>query len=368
VKVGNAQSSVEARLVVHVLPFTLQGPGRTIGMYFNDNIDPETSLPVYRARLEQLRSMGVESLRLLADRTVLADELKEIKAAGFPGPIIVWDNKSMFGPNAANLMKVYANTVKAAGYEPYIYGVDEPNANPNSPAGATKSLDAEAQVMQLTREAGALTMTALWKKTSDALVNQGQVLDFPLYSIVRNTGWDEYMETLMRETGPRTGQVHPQEGYYFGCWAENPRRNRLLMGYYLYNSKMNGAFGWTFYSFHVRDTPQIFNDFDLDGNKKRWLTVYPTKEGCAPTLQSEAFREGVDDLRYLNTFLTLAKEKEQAGISAEPARGQVLAAVARYSDFGDAKPEDTTAEQYTNKQLEGTRQVIINAILKLLAK
>jgi hypothetical protein len=366
VRVGNAQSSGTARVVVHVLPYRLQGPGRTIGMYYNDNIDEETSLPVYRARLEMMRSMGVEGLRLLANRQSMAQELGEIKAAGFNGPIMVWDSKGMFAPNAQNILRGYVKNLKTAGFAPYIYGVDEPNDN--VPPGQPKSMEGEAQVMQMTKDLGGLTTTALMKKTAEALVAQGNVLDFPLYSIVQGTGWDEYADSLMRDSGARANKPHPLEGYYYGCWAENPRRNRLLMGYYLFNSRMDAAYGWTFYTFHMRNTPQIFNDFDLEGNKKRWMTVYPTKEGCAPTLQSEAFREGVDDLRYLNTFLTLAQEKEQAGQSAEPMRGQVLSAVARYSTFGQAKPEDVTAEQYTNKQFENTRQLIINATLKLMGK
>jgi hypothetical protein len=224
--------------------------------------------------------------------------------------------------------------------------------------------------MQATKAAGGLTTTALMPRTDEFMARQGQVLDFPLYSIVATTGWPEMIDKVMRMpvAAVQAQKVHPKQGYYFGCWAENPRRNRLMMGYYLYNSRMDAAYGWTFYTYHARNTPQIFNDFDLDGNKKRWMTVYPTKEGCAPTLQSEAFREGVDDLRYLNTFLTLAKEKEQAGGAVEPLRGQVLAAVARYNNFGEAKPEDTTAAQYTNEQFEATRQLIINATLKLLDK
>ncbi|MHB8995961.1 MAG: COG1470 family protein [Armatimonadota bacterium] len=364
VRVGNAQSSSTARVVVHVLPYRLQGPGRTIGMYFNDNIDEETPLPMYRARLEMMRSMGVEGLRLLASRESMAQELKEIKAAGFDGPIMVWDSKGMLAPNAQNILRGYVKNLKAAGFTPYIYGIDEPNED--VPPGQPKSTEGAAQVMQITKDLGGSTTTALMKRTAEKLAGMGHVLDFPLYSIVRGTGWDEYAESLMRESGARANKPHPLEGYYYGCWAENPRRNRLLMGYYLFNSKMDAAYGWTFYTFHIRNTPQIFNDFDLEGNKKRWLTVYPTKEGAAPTLQSEAFREGVDDLRYLNTFLMLAKEKEQAGQSAEPMRGQVLSAVARYSTFGEAKPEDLTAEQYTNKQFEDTRQLIINATLKLM--
>lgn len=364
VTVGGGGATGEVKLVVHVLPYKLQGPGRTIGMYFNDLLDGETPLPVYRARLQQMRSMGVEGLRLLGDRQNQAAELKEIKAAGFTGPIMLWDSKAVEAPNPTNIMAKYVRELTAAGYEPYIYGLDEPN---NMRAGGEgKSPQAQMQVMQSTKAAAGLTTTALMARTDEFMIGQGHVLDFPLYSIVQNTGWDELVSRLMRMPADNVQKAHPKQGYYFGTWGENPRRNRLLMGYYLYNSRMDAAYGWTFYTFHMKNTPQIFNDFDLDGNKKRWMTVFPTAEGCAPTLQSEAFREGVDDLRYLNTFLTLAKEKQAAGMDVEPLRQQVLRAVQKYSDFGEAKPEDNTASQYTNKQFEETRALIVGATLKLL--
>lgn len=366
VTVGAGGVSEAVKLVVHVLPYKLRGPGRTIGMYFNDLLDGSTPVAVYRARLAQMRSMGVEGLRLLGDRQNLPEELKEIKAAGFTGPIMVWDSKAVELPNPSNILGKYVRELTGAGYEPYIYGVDEPNNM--KPGGEGKSPQAEMDIMQATKAAGGLTTTALMPRTDEFLAGQGQVLDFPLYSIVATTGWPEMIDKVMRMpvAAVQAQKVHPKQGYYFGSWAENPRRNRLMMGYYLYNSRMDAAYGWTFYSFHMKNSGQIFNDFDLDGNKKRWMTVFPTAEGCAPTLQSEAFREGVDDLRYLNTFLVLAKEKEAAGVNVEPLRQQVLRAVAQYSDFGDAKPEDTTACRYTNKQFEDTRAVIIAATLKLL--
>lgn len=367
VTVGGGDASVPVKLVVHVLPYKLRGPGRIIGMYYNDLLDGSTPLPVYRARLQAMRDLGVDALRLLGDRQNLPAELTEIKKAGFPGPIMVWDSKAVEAPNPGNLFAKYVRELTAAGYDPYIYGVDEPNKL-KAPPGEPMSTEGEMRVMQATKQAGGLTATAIMPKTDEYLLQQGQVLDFPLYSLVATTGWPEFSARMMRMSveAVQAQKAHPKQGYYFGSWAENPRRNRLLMGYFLYNSRMDAAFGWTFYSFHMKNSGQIFNDFDLDGNKKRWMTVFPTAEGYAPTLQSEAFREGVDDLRYLNTFLVLAKEKQDGGMNVESLRQQVLQAVARYSDFGDDKPEDTTANRYTNKQFEDTRAVIIAATLKLL--
>lgn len=364
VRVGTAARAATVDLVVHVLPYRLDPPGRTIGMYYNDTIGEETPLPVFRARLAQLRSLGVDALRLVPRPDSIVEDLKEIKAAGFPGPVMLWDEKPLLGNNPAGAIRRQANWLKNAGYEPYVYGIDEPNEVVKD-RGVPKSPETAMEVAQLTRQDQVLTTTAISKQMDDQFLSRGIVLDFPLYSIVNGSGLEEYVQRL-RAGGDNPRHDHPKDGYYFGCWAENPKRNRLLTGYYLYNSRLDAAFGWTFYTFHMRNAPQIFNDFDLDGNKKRWMTVYPTKEGCAPTLQSEAFREGVNDLRYLVTFLRVAREKEAAGANVTALRNQVLQAVGRYDSYGDAKPEDTTAAQYTDQQFEETRQLIIQATVRLL--
>lgn len=366
VRVGDPNEPASLQLTVKVLPFKLRGPGRIIGMYYNDNISAQVPLPVYRARLAALRRLGVGALRLQANRDTLEQELTEVKAAGFPGPIILNDPDAFFGPKGLNDMKYYVETMRGVGYDPYIYGVDEPNS---AGIGARErhSMAGEIAAFKRIKQVGGLACTAIDVPTEQTLMaDAGQQLDLPLYSPNNNKGFQDYVAQL--DADP-TAKRHPQEGYYFGCWAENPRRNRLMAGYYLANNHMDAVFGWTFYSFHQKGVPVPFDDFALDANKKRWLTVFPTREGCVPTLQSEAFREGVDDLCYLNTFQALALERERDASPAavDALRRQVQAEVARYRDMGQNKPEDESAHQYTNEQFEESRQVIIDAILKLLA-
>lgn len=366
VRVGAAQAPATISLTLTVLPFKLAETDKIIGMFYNDNLGAETPLSVYRARLAKLRSMGVTSLRLLGNRETLEAELTEIKAAGFAGPIVVWDQSTFFEPKGLNDMKFTVATLQGMGFEPYVYGVDEPN-DPSAAPRQRHSLQGQLIAYRRIKQCGAKVVTALTPKTHEILTRQhNQPLDFALYNPSDNTGFAEYVAEV--QANPQARQ-HEREGYYFGCWSENPRRNRLLAGFYLHNCGLDAAFGWTFYTYHIKDQPQAFNDFDLEANKKRWLTVFPTREGCLPTLQSEAFREGVDDLRYLATFLQLAADRERdlGPAAVAPLRRQVLAEVARYRDLGPNKPEDQTGRQYTNQQFEDSRTVIIKAILQLQA-
>lgn len=368
VKVGDPADPAKLTLAVNVLPFKLRGPGYTIGMYYNDNISATTPLEVYRQRLGVLRSLGVSSLRLMANRETMEQELKEVKAAGFEGPIIEYDPASFFGPEGLSNMKDYVATMKGVGYEPYLYGVDEPNV-PNVPPREQHSMNGQIAAYKRIKQVGGLCSTALSVITDKVLAQQeSQPLDFPLYSlhVKPDLGFRGYVSDIEFSAANKR---HKLEGYYFNCTSENPRRNRLLVGFHLPTTHMEAAFGWTFYSYHQKAVPVPFDDFALEPNKKRWMMVFPTKEGCLPTMQSEAFREGVDDLRYLNTFLQLAKEKEQETTPAtvEALRKQVMTEVARYKDMGDDVPFDTTANQFPEEQFDQSRAVIIEAILKLQA-
>jgi hypothetical protein len=369
VRAGETANPARLKLTLTVLPFQLRGPGYKICMYYNDNIGAEVPLSVYRARLAYMRAMGINGLRLKANRDTLDEEIREVKAAGFEGPIMLLDTAAYFGPQGLKNMAFYVDTLKGAGYDPYIYGVDEPNVADTGPREG-HSLNGQIAVYERIKQVGGLATTALSVITDRVLTDQyNQMLDFAQYSLhtVPDLGFKDYVRSL--DASPEARR-HPFEGYYFTTAFENPRRNRLLGGFYLPNSHMAAVNFWTFYSYHQKGVPGIYDDFALpDGNKKRWMMVFPTREGCLPTLQSEALREGVDDLRYLNTFLEMAREKEQqsAPAAVDGLRRQVMGEVARYRDYGQTKPEDQTANQYTDAQFDQSRKVIVQAILKLQA-
>jgi len=85
---------------------------------------------------------------------------------------------------------------------------------------------------------------------------------------------------------------HPWlETYY---WAQglirDPYFARLLYGFYLFNSHLDGAFAWTLYN------PGKTNP--LSEPLAAATLVYPSQGRFYGTYSLEAIREGVDDLRY----------------------------------------------------------------------
>ena len=367
VRLGAAAAPAETPLEVQVLSYKLDPAGKALGMYYNDNLTEECPEPVYRARLQYMRSQGIDGLRLLPKRETFRRELEIIKELGFKGPISIWDENSIVLPRGHRLMKEYVTAMKDLGFDPYIYGVDEPNSD-KVPPGQHHSYNGELMALKATRDLGALSMTALTLATDKRLMDENnEVLDFPLFTTVERHGLSAYIETLQTE-GTRQ-RVHPKQGFYYGTWQEDPVVHRRMWGFLLAQSQLDGLFGWTFYSYHLGGQGQIFDDFGLEGDAKRWMTVYPTREGCSPTLQSEAQREGITDLRYLNTFLRVCKEQEgtQPARAAELQR-KVMTAVGVYRVLGSTGPADQPAAQYNNRQFEDTRDLIIDATLQLLGK
>lgn len=115
----------------------------------------------------------------------------------------------------------------------------------------------------------------------------------------RNQELFEYISTLQDDVArgrTRDGRT-PQskhdwiECYYFPLGSfKSPFYGRLLFGFYLFNSRLDGAAAWTY--FRPRGTPFT----DEDGQDP--VIAYPGKDGMVPTYWWEAVREGVNDLRY----------------------------------------------------------------------
>jgi len=103
----------------------------------------------------------------------------------------------------------------------------------------------------------------------------------------------EFRRGPWKESGPSLPSKHKWiETYY---WAQGlmryPYFGRLLYGFYMFNSHMDGAMAWTMY--------RIRNTNPLSGEGANVATLaYPGVKKIYSTYNIEAIREGVDDLRY----------------------------------------------------------------------
>ena len=106
---------------------------------------------------------------------------------------------------------------------------------------------------------------------------------------------------------------------YWQFWEEHPLLNRHLFGYFLWAAGLDGAIPYGYQHFGGAGDP--YDDFDTDS--KDMFAAYPSRDGPVATLQWEACREGINDLRYLHTLeeaLTRAKARQAAGERGADAR------------------------------------------------
>ncbi len=144
-----------------------------------------------------------------------------------------------------------------------------------------------------------------------------------------------YMAVLRREyaDGVTTDGRRPRskrdflETYYFPLgYMKSPFFARLLFGFFLFNSHLDGASAWTL--FRPKGNPFT----DDDGPDP--VIAYPVEGGMAPTYWWEAVREGVNDLRYckLAEDLVVAVEKASPE-SGRSARARLVSLLAPYGEL-----------------------------------
>jgi GT2 family glycosyltransferase len=110
--------------------------------------------------------------------------------------------------------------------------------------------------------------------------------------------------------------------YYWHAHMEKPNLHRVLAGLYLWKSKADGITPYCY------QHPPVFpfspyNDFDewcpayQHGGVNRpfrdQMVAYPARDGIVSTIQWEAMRDGITDLRYLTTLQDLIERAATAG-------------------------------------------------------
>ncbi len=92
---------------------------------------------------------------------------------------------------------------------------------------------------------------------------------------------------------------------------ENPLLWRRNQGLVHYKANYDAALLYAYYE----GTPNIWNDFIKSNRYRNFCIVYPTRDGVIDTLAWEAFREGIDDIRYATLLKRLAQEALRAETS-----------------------------------------------------
>jgi len=302
---GKVIASLPLELVV--MPVSLQSSEKITGVYLRSTLDRDGYFFVpedrYRAELRFLKALGIETLTFY-DQTYDAVEkaLEIAKEIGFKGPIV-----QMQVPEDKDETRKRVELAKRFGYEPFFYGEDEPGF---------KTMGRHIVLAERTRSAGGKIVTAIARSMIRFLesyldwVNISQIympIEDPLE---RFNGEFEFSHEKKVSGVP---QIYT---HYWQCWQENPLLNRVLAGFYLYRSNLDGFLCYCTYAFQV-GLPFHSDLRAYEGRKGQVLKVlnlfYPSKNGVVPTMQSEGLREGIDDLRYIQTAKKLIENADLSG-------------------------------------------------------
>ncbi len=314
--------------------------------------------PEFReAVLEDLAGHGVNALR---DALSVPDDYLSLRAHGFGLAINTRENLS-----DAELQQI-----KRLGYEPYVFG--ETLAQPGLFDGSTDIVpsDIDGAVLEAKQlhAHGALYGGAMrWLALQQ--IRASEPVDFWAHTLSLYTldtslfasefdGLLEHLGSLRAEPSRRVAGIESHYAEVFNGQA--PLDARLLMGFWLYRSGLDGGMPWGYT--HGTDT----NGF-TDPNAV--ATAFPaefhdatgnvTRRALLPSYTWEAYRAGVNDLRYALTAERLL------GLRGSPEqRARFEALLAGYAMLYDANG-DYLAYRKREGDVRLTRQALAGLVLEL---
>jgi hypothetical protein len=333
-------------LSLTVLPFTLVESDKNLFVA----LDYDYSSPLFDEAVEDIHDHGMNSIQLR--RINLGDDgefnaVRDLLAQYRLDKHVVTYNY----PRTKSEVEKILN----AGLNLYFYGIDEPWPKPPQepyPCGLALQVELSRNI----HEMGGKVVTQIIKKYADELSNpnsqlysdletfdpatcrpfrgvqprnlvSGSVfepLDMSYLQIFFKRG-TKYADTDIHnyikhvQQDPSAKQSYPENYYYNAGYVLYPFENRLLYGFFLFNSRMDGVRAWTY----QRTFGNPYDDFDggLRGVQMGDVNlVYPSQEGLVPTYGWEAIREGINDLRYVESADAMIREVELS----DPETGSAL--------------------------------------------
>ncbi len=295
---------VVVRVSLIVPPLRLLSPAKQYGVDLRSRLDPApATLP------------SADGKALVTDfvtKDMLDAQLADIDAHGFTIASL-YDSSATLPDAVAEYQKYGLGTA----YNLYK-GDDDPQtvekvrASHNSPvltyyADPEPNAAASARMAPLSK-AGIPNATYIPRQ--DDFTALGTTTDIAVYN--RDSA---YPQQLLRTNGLRMSMT--RDWWYWPATNEDPLTNRIDSGVLLWKSNLYGAF-----------LPDYQTDFGADPydetsagaspSKSAFrplMLTYPVKGGVLDTLQWEACREGVNDVRYLTTLYAALRECKDAHIA-----------------------------------------------------
>lgn len=324
--------------------------------YYLNPSGTNSDIELLKTRLKTMRDYGCESVRIYADpytdvidgNSYTALYVQTIQALGFTGPIIInfgkdtnlnIQNVVITDPNndsvdrwfnpLENFKKIVREVkkVNVSNKPIYFYGVDECNNEAEYELQKQKVANMQSAISQVDREDPTLAMryplvsskgmTSATYSTFNRLKAEGKLPTLPIENIISPktlppyTATTPYINDFIQNAAYRPkAQVNPNEGYYFQGFNEDPKMNRFLGGLFLTGTNLNSYYINNIYSYgglapantsdlvRRESSRKPYNDFfGASWTEKRQFIFYPSADGFIPTIQSEAWREGVMDIK-----------------------------------------------------------------------
>ena len=223
------------------------------------------------------------------------------------------------------LVKKYGNT------DLYLYGIDEDDPSLYVPW------------LRMVHEAGAKIWVA--GPSTPALRATEGLMDL---AVSRYTRGDDAIEVVHGYGGRVYCYARPQGG------VEQAFTYRHNYGLRVWTDGYDGVCTWAWYWSYSRHIWDEFHKPPPDARYRHHNMVYPTKDGIVDTIQSEGFREAVDDVRYLSTLL----EAAQAATTSKDDAVKVAGAK-------ELKWLHNLPHGYSPSELERTRHTMAGKIIQL---
>ena len=301
---------ISVRLVLSVLPLHLLSPAKQYGIDLRSRLDPApATLP------------SPDGRHLVTDfvsKDVLDAQLADIAAHGFTIASLYDSSATLF-----DAVTEYRNYGLGSAYNLYKGDGDpqtvEKDRGTHSAPALTYYTDPDPNAAALSRmgplnKAGLPNATYVPHQSDyDAL---GADTDIAIYG--RDS---EYPQKLLQNGGKRLSQT--RDWWYWPATSEAPQINRADSGLLLWRANLYGAY--------LPDYQTAFGADPYDETSagaapsrtafRPLMLTYPAQGGVLDTLQWEACREGVNDVRYLTTMYDNLRQCKDAHV-ARPLVGQ----------------------------------------------
>lgn len=296
---GGVRNTIECELTV--LPFMLDAARLETSLYYRGRLDPKPAIQrgwnikepdAYSWDMASLMDHGVQNPTFThygspVPHVLLDQELAIRRAAGMSAGPVYMDGLTLGKPSkpkelAAVRRKVthWLRWFADRGYGPvHFYGVDE---------AKNHELEPQLAGWKLARELGGRVMVAGYVGSAEVAAPH---LDLPILAYEP----DAAEAKRYQRHGQRVfSYANPQVG------LEDPLAYRTNYGFRLWKAGYDGSMTYAYQHAYG----DIWNDFDTPsgGFLRDHVFAYPTDSGLIDTVQYEAFREAIDDLRYLATL------------------------------------------------------------------